>query len=156
MILIDFALFLSFGFTALRNPGITCKREIDIEDYEQLDNRNKKQYCEICLVKKIRNREHCDDCNICIDGFDHHCPWTGKCIGTNNIIAFNIFIICVMAFFISSFILVVFSVSGQGFTNLRNNKHNNKNNIENNSTDISNNNINLDGEINQISKIGSN
>jgi hypothetical protein len=28
---------------------------------------------------------HCYDCDICIKGHDHHCPWTGKCIGEGNI-----------------------------------------------------------------------
>ena len=27
---------------------------------------------------------HCDSCGTCISGFDHHCPWTGKCIGSGN------------------------------------------------------------------------
>ena len=36
---------------------------------------------------------HCPDCNVCIKGFDHHCPWMGTCIGEKNytpFLAFNI------------------------------------------------------------------
>ncbi len=35
---------------------------------------------------------HCPDCNVCIQGFDHHCPWMGTCIGEKNytlFLAFN-------------------------------------------------------------------
>lgn len=27
---------------------------------------------------------HCMDCRVCIAGYDHHCPWTGKCVGRGN------------------------------------------------------------------------
>jgi hypothetical protein len=34
---------------------------------------------------------HCPDCNVCIQGFDHHCPWMGTCIGEKNYKAFLAF-----------------------------------------------------------------
>ena len=27
---------------------------------------------------------HCPDCNVCVEGYDHHCPWMGICIGKRN------------------------------------------------------------------------
>jgi len=27
---------------------------------------------------------HCVDCNVCVEGYDHHCPVSGKCIGKGN------------------------------------------------------------------------
>jgi hypothetical protein len=36
---------------------------------------------------------HCPDCNVCIKGWDHHCPWMGTCIGEKNytlFLAFNL------------------------------------------------------------------
>lgn len=27
---------------------------------------------------------HCHECEICVQGYDHHCPWIGKCIGKGN------------------------------------------------------------------------
>jgi hypothetical protein len=32
-------------------------------------------------------------CNVCIAGYDHHCPWVGKCVGRDNISAFYYFLI---------------------------------------------------------------
>lgn len=34
---------------------------------------------------------HCSDCDVCIKGYDHHCPWTSKCIGENNLWKFYAF-----------------------------------------------------------------
>jgi hypothetical protein len=39
---------------------------------------------------------HCDDCNVCIEGYDHHCPWTSKCIGKGNIKSFYVFVTSTM------------------------------------------------------------
>lgn len=27
---------------------------------------------------------HCPDCNVCVEGYDHHCVWMGTCIGRGN------------------------------------------------------------------------
>ena len=44
----------------------------------------KKRYCLICQIFKPERCHHCSQCNTCILGFDHHCPWFGKCIGFSN------------------------------------------------------------------------
>ncbi|CAD7953661.1 unnamed protein product [Amoebophrya sp. A120] len=38
------------------------------------------------------NLHHCEFCDTCIQDFDHHCPWTGKCIGAGNIVSFYRFL----------------------------------------------------------------
>ena len=71
--------------------------------------REKYKYCNECKiwVSNERNIEHCFDCNVCVEGYDHHCPWTGKCIAKNNIIFFYIFVTSILL----SFAYFVFSMT---------------------------------------------
>ena len=32
--------------------------------------------------------EHCEDCQVCVDGIDHHCVFFSKCIAKNNLCYF--------------------------------------------------------------------
>lgn len=41
-------------------------------------------YCHICEKHRVLRSKHCKVCNQCIPKYDHHCPWTGKCIGELN------------------------------------------------------------------------
>jgi len=42
-------------------------------------------FCRTCrLWYKGKHRWHCNSCNKCVVGFDHHCPYLGACIGSNN------------------------------------------------------------------------
>jgi len=81
----------------LSNPGIIPQksgRELN-EDVE-----NKGQYsCLKCMALKVQKAYHCEDCDVCIDNFDHHCIWVGKCIGGKNLKIFYLFIATVPSFF---------------------------------------------------------
>jgi hypothetical protein len=37
--------------------------------------------CARCRVLRAAGTHHCYDCDVCVEELDHHCPWTGKCIG---------------------------------------------------------------------------
>ncbi len=43
-------------------------------------------YCERCQINLPIDRSicHCDTCDACVEGLDHHCPWVGNCIGMRN------------------------------------------------------------------------
>ena len=64
-------------------------------------------YCVKCGSNKDINTYHCPDCDICIADFDHHCPWTGKCIGGGNMFLFKVFIISTMVWFFYSMLLLI-------------------------------------------------
>jgi len=53
-------------------------------------------YCDRCKVNLPMDRSigHCDVCDACIDGLDHHCPWVGGCIGAKNTKFFVRFNVC--------------------------------------------------------------
>lgn len=37
-----------------------------------------------CLILKGKKQKHCEICEACFIGHDHHCPWTSKCVGQEN------------------------------------------------------------------------
>ena len=47
---------------------------------------NINNYCPKCniIIDDGYKIKHCYICDYCIEGFDHHCIWIGKCLGENN------------------------------------------------------------------------
>lgn len=45
-------------------------------------------FCDKCNVEVLENMEHCEDCQVCVDGIDHHCVFFSKCIAKNNLCYF--------------------------------------------------------------------
>jgi len=78
------------------NPGIPERDPSTFSDkyLKQVKILKKHLYCSKCKLIKTNQREteHCPTCNYCIEGLDHHCPWSSKCIGRNNMIAFKAFV----------------------------------------------------------------
>ncbi|KRW99536.1 hypothetical protein PPERSA_02394 [Pseudocohnilembus persalinus] len=91
---------------ATKNPGIKSS-------YYPFKNREKigkiRQYCKRCQIVKERKTFHCNDCDICIEEFDHHCPWTGKCIGKGNISEFYQFLCNTMLYMLFNIIILIFN-----------------------------------------------
>ena len=97
--IIYFTFFISYTYTSLINPGYprnTIGRAFGIP-------KNDYYYCEYCgfYLRKCSYGSHCEICQICIEKYNHHCVWTGHCIGKNNTITFYIFLI-------STFCLIIF------------------------------------------------
>ena len=92
--------FLSYTLVFLINPGYP-KNELG--KFTGLP-RKKYYFCDFChfWIKKDSYATHCYDCDICIEGYDHHCPWTGHCIGKKNLSLFYAFLfstICIIGYF---------------------------------------------------------
>lgn len=62
-------------------------------------------YCIKCDFFKPMRARHCTRCNRCVTRFDHHCPWTGNCVGEANLQAFLQFL------FHTSFFLLFFGLT---------------------------------------------
>ena len=97
--------FLSYTYIFLANPGMPIINENSFIGQP----RDKYKYCNECKiwVSNLKTTEHCFECNICVEGYDHHCPWTGKCIAKRNIYAFYIFISSILI----SFAYFIFSLT---------------------------------------------
>ena len=44
--------------------------------------------CFKCNIEMTANMDHCDDCDVCVDDYDHHCVFFSKCIGGGNLKCF--------------------------------------------------------------------
>ena len=80
---------ITFTYCFIINPGFPKN---DIGRQTGIPKENYK-FCPECkfyydLNKKVN---HCFDCGICIEGYDHHCPWVSKCIGNKNLYSFYFF-----------------------------------------------------------------
>ena len=71
------------------DPGIISNNR-KIED-ENLENRHNVKFCKKCGVVD-HSTYHCEDCDVCIREYDHHCGVIGKCIGGGNLVIFYVFV----------------------------------------------------------------
>ena len=77
-------------------------------------------YCDHCLSYRPPGTIHCSTCQVCIAGYDHHCPWTGKCIGHGNIMYFFAFLYSLFVYLIYVFVLLMLYIVSNVFREERN------------------------------------
>ena len=46
------------------------------------------RFCTSCSRIAPDRSKHCKQCNVCVEGFDHHCPGIGNCVGAWNRVSF--------------------------------------------------------------------
>ena len=59
-----------------------------------------------------KGTQHCRDCGVCIKNFDHHCPWTSKCIGEKNLSKFYVFVTLTFTYIIYCMIVLLVCSAG--------------------------------------------
>lgn len=101
--------FISLSILFLKNPGIPgreyYKKNFEIKS-EEKKNFRKCSKCNIIIPKNFRV-VHCQKCEVCIKQHDHHCPWTGKCIGENNLNLFYCFTCSLFIYFGCLFVSII-------------------------------------------------
>jgi hypothetical protein len=50
-------------------------------------------FCVLCLRSRPPQARHCHDCGVCVQRFDHHCPFVANDVAANNHRVFNLFLI---------------------------------------------------------------
>jgi len=110
-IIFFFLLFLLYFFyfkNFLSNPGILLILNNHNNNNKVNNNNQNNVDCSICKIYYNYNKKiyHCKFCNVCIEGFDHHCIWIGKCVGKKNILYFKLFLTNVILIYI--YIIAIF------------------------------------------------
>ncbi|KAF0716767.1 Aste57867_2675 [Aphanomyces stellatus] len=78
--------FVAFSMVACSDPGVIR------DHYVTSSGEAAGILCAHCQIRRPNDAIHCYDCEVCVDGMDHHCPWTGKCIGKNTLFWFYAFL----------------------------------------------------------------
>uniref|UniRef100_A0A7S4QDA7 Palmitoyltransferase n=1 Tax=Alexandrium monilatum TaxID=311494 RepID=A0A7S4QDA7_9DINO len=63
----------------------------NVQPMQMLPARGERR-CSACMITQPKGAMHCEFCHVCVAGWDHHCPWMGKCIGQSNLNAFYAFL----------------------------------------------------------------
>ena len=54
-----------------------------------------KHFCFWCQKTRQQGTKHCRQCDKCVAGFDHHCPFLNQCIGEKNYTLFRLLVVIV-------------------------------------------------------------
>lgn len=106
------SLFLS----AFIDPGIIPRREIfEIfgpvpKKYNEPNPEKNLKYCPTCHIFRPPRSSHCSQCDNCVKVFDHHCPFTGNCVGKRNYRYFIFLLFSLIAYGILVIIQVILTI----------------------------------------------
>jgi len=77
----------------IKNDGLEFMKLLETFDAHSL--------CPECEIIRTGRSRHCIVCGICVDRYDHHCPWINSCVGLLNhnlFLAYLIFQQCCIVF----------------------------------------------------------
>ena len=124
VVAVTLATFLStccaFSVAACSDPGIVYQvvEQRMLSKIDAIENgipSGKRKDCSKCDMLRPLDASHCYECGICIHDLDHHCPWTGKCIGKRTMPFFNFFLgsLCLHIILVAVVTIYFFAVSGK-------------------------------------------
>ena len=92
----------------LKNPGIPTDKRKKLSEIEDIS-----QYAQCRFCHCIFNNDsggitfHCNKCEVCVEFYGHHCPFSTKCVARKNEWNFTVFLITLPLFIIMSIISLV-------------------------------------------------
>ena len=84
IITLIYALIIISYLLAVYTDAGTLKSDKNLDFLELLSKFNPTELCPDCKVIRTSRSRHCAICNVCVERFDHHCPWINNCVGINN------------------------------------------------------------------------
>ena len=76
-------MFIPYVMATRKDPGI-LKPDPQLDFIDLLQKFDANELCADCKVIRTPRSRHCQVCNVCVERFDHHCPWINNCVGVNN------------------------------------------------------------------------
>ncbi|OMJ73437.1 hypothetical protein SteCoe_27885 [Stentor coeruleus] len=71
----------------------------------------KMKFCKTCMLFRPPRSSHCSICDLCVEEFDHHCPWIGNCVGKRNYVYFFKFLLSTNSLALTAFACCIAHVS---------------------------------------------
>lgn len=75
-----------------KDPGY-LKKDPSMKLQTILGSIDASSICSTCRIIRTPRSFHCGYCDLCVERFDHHCPWVDNCIGKGNYCIFYIFVL---------------------------------------------------------------
>ncbi|KYO25574.1 putative palmitoyltransferase ZDHHC19 [Alligator mississippiensis] len=85
-------LLASFMDPGILPRGAKGRARLVIQVLRDEDRRFGPRWCHKCHCYCPPRSFHCPSCNVCVEGFDHHCYWLNNCVGRGNTRCFSLFV----------------------------------------------------------------
>lgn len=99
-------MIISYIMATAKNAG-RLKPEPSIDFLDLMQTFSPTDLCPDCKVIRTPRSRHCAICNVCVERFDHHCPWINNCVGINNHNSFIAFLCTTFLFILSSLAIAI-------------------------------------------------
>lgn len=120
-LILGIAVVTSYTIASARDPGKLRPNFKSVTFLDLLLKFNPTELCPDCKIIRTSRSRHCAICNVCVERFDHHCPWINNCVGVRNHGAFLIFLMSTAMLCVTSMMLSVASMVYGVSENVENN-----------------------------------